>query len=59
MPPHGKCGCGRKIAPQRSHHDPRIWACIECDGPVCDDCYHYHYEKTHLRLAQPTGAERS
>ncbi len=42
------CGCGRKIKPQRDHNDPEIWGCVACKGPVCDYCYHYHYEQKHL-----------
>jgi len=45
---HGICGCGRKIRPQRDHNDPEIWGCISCSGPVCDYCYHIHYEQKHL-----------
>ena len=47
---NGTCGCGRKIKPQREHNDPEIWGCLTCSFPVCDYCYHYHYEQKHLRV---------
>lgn len=53
----GTCGCRRKIKSKREHNDPEIWACIACGGPVCDWCYHVHYNQQHeaVRLKGSTG----
>ena len=52
---HGTCGCGRTIKPQRDHNDPTIWECIACGGPVCDWCYHIHYNQKHEKK-KPMGS---
>ena len=49
----GTCGCKRVIKPQRVHNDPRIWPCIACGEPVCDDCYHVHHAAKHPKSALP------
>ncbi len=55
----GTCGCGRKIKLQRDHNDPTIWACIVCKNPVCDWCYHVHYNQKHDTLRDTRRGEES